>query len=297
MAHDWSVRDIGDLRGRTAVVTGANSGIGFYTALELGRAGAVVVAACRDATRGQDALQKLRDAAPGAAFRLEALDLGDLGSVRRFAGGYLATGAPLDLLVNNAGLMMPPEREVTADGFERQFGVNHLGHFALTGLLLGVLRLSPSPRVVVVSSGAAAWGRIDFANLQSEQRYKRMQAYGQSKLANLLFMLELGRRAPWIIAVAAHPGATVTNLQQYAFRRTTGIVGQHASQGALPTLRAAVSGTRSGTYFGPNGWFQMRGTPIEVPLPGHARGPEVARALWEVSERLTGVHYAFDAVV
>jgi NAD(P)-dependent dehydrogenase (short-subunit alcohol dehydrogenase family) len=294
MANEWGTQDIGDQRGKKVVVTGANSGIGYYTALELGRAGADVVVACRDPGRGKEALAQLRKEAPDATFRLEALDLADLRSVRAFADRYLATGAPLDLLVNNAGLMMPPTRELTTDGFERQFGTNHLGHFALTGLLIPALARSRAPRVVNVSSSATMFGKIALDNLQSEKRYRPMKAYAQSKLANLAFTLELGRRAPWITSTAAHPGATKSNLQKHAFQRSTQLIGQPTDRGALPTLRAAVADVKSGTYFGPKDWFQMRGAPIEVPLPKHAVNPDQDRALWEASEQLTGVKFELE---
>jgi len=287
----WTIEKIGKQNGKNAVVTGANSGIGFHTALELGRAGANVIIASRDEVRGNTALKQLRQEAPAASFRLELLDLSDLMSVRLFAEKYMALGEPLDILVNNAGIMALPERELTIDGFEKQFGTNHLGHFALTGLLLPALQRSNAPRVVSVSSLAATWGKIELDNLQSERLYKPMGTYSQSKLANLAFMLELGRRFPWLIAVAAHPGGTVTNLQKHKFERLTKIIGQEASQGALPSLRAAVDETRSGTYYAPKSWFHMRGTPIEVKLPNIARNNELNNALWEESERLTGIRF------
>ncbi len=287
----WSPQDLGDLTGRTVVVTGGNSGIGFHTALALGRAGAAVVIACRDEARGSAALIGLQEAAPDGVFDVEPLDLADLQSVRRFAGRVLEAEVPLDLLVNNAGLMMPPTRETTVDGFEMQFGVNHLGHFALTGLLLPALRLSRAPRVVTVSSIAAATGRIDLGDLQSEKRYRPMAAYAQSKLANLLFMIDLGRRAPWLKSVAAHPGATISGLQRHAFERITRLIGQPTPQGAWPSLLAAVANVPSGSYIGPKDWFHMRGAPVAVALPASALNPALGRVLWDASEQLTGVVY------
>jgi len=287
----WSAERIGNQRGKNVVVTGANSGIGYHTALELGRAGANVVIASRDTGRGAAALKQLQVAAPDAAFRLEMLDLSDLQSVRLFAERYLASGEPLDILANNAGIMALPQRELTVDGFERQLGTNHLGHFALTGHLLPALQRSKAPRVVVVSSLAAAMAKIELANLQSERLYKPMRAYGQSKLANLAFMLELGRRVPWLTSVAAHPGGTVTNLQKYAYAGFMKLFGQHASQGALPTLRAAVEDTQTGAYYGPKCWFQLRGAPVKVRLPCSTRHNELNSTLWEESVRLTGVCY------
>ncbi len=182
VTKDWSVAEIGDLRGKTMVVTGANSGIGFHTALELGRAGAKVVVACRDETRGRKAVARMQAAAPQATFEFEPLDLADLASVRAFADRFLASGEPLDVLVNNAGVMAVPKRELTVDGFERQFGTNVLGHFALTGLLLPALAKSAAPRVVTISSGTAYFGCVDLGNLQGEKRYSASFTYAQSKL-------------------------------------------------------------------------------------------------------------------
>lgn len=287
--NKWKAGKIGNQSGKNVVVTGANSGIGYYTALELGRAGANIIVACRDSGRGDAALKQLQNEAPGASFRLELLDLSDLLSVRLFAKRYLATDEQLDILVNNAGIMALPQRELTVDGFERQFGINHLGHFALTGLLLPALRRSKTPRVVVVSSLAAAISKIELDNLQSERFYKPMRAYGQSKVANLAFMVELGRRVPWLTSVASHPGWTVTNLQKHKFERITKLIGQQGDRGALPSLRAAVDETRTGTFFGPKSWFHLRGNPVEVRLPCSAKNDALNRALWEESVRLTGV--------
>jgi NAD(P)-dependent dehydrogenase (short-subunit alcohol dehydrogenase family) len=298
VAKDWSVAELGELGGKLMVVTGANSGIGFHTALELGRAGATVVAACRDAKRGAEAIGRMRADAPHAIFRLEQLDLADRASVRGFAELLLATGEPLDVLVNNAGVMAVPTRELTVDGFERQFGTNVLGHFALTGLLLPALRKSAAPRVVTLSSGTAYFGRVDLNNLQGERRYSASFNYAQSKLANLLVMLELGRRAPWLRSVAAHPGATHTNLQQYTglfTMITMGFLGQKADAGALPSLYAATGEVGSGEFFGPRAKFNMNGPPVEVRLPKRAKDVATARALWEALERLTGVTYDFGA--
>ncbi len=291
---NWTTAQIGDLRGQRIVVTGANSGIGFHTALELGRAGADVIVACRDNRRGEDALARMRDAAPQASFRLEQLDLADLKSVRAFAERFLATGVSLDVLINNAGVMAIPTRELTVDGFERQFGTNVLGHFALTGLLLQALRRSRAPRVVTLSSGTAYFGRLDLDNLQSEKRYSASMTYAQSKLANLLFMRELGRRAPWLLSVAAHPGATHTNLQQHTglfTKITMSFLGQPAEAGALPSLYSAVGPVESGEFFGPSRKFNMNGAPMRVRMPKRADAAQSALALWRASERLTGVTF------
>ncbi len=289
----WSVKDIGSQQGKVAIVTGANSGIGYFTALALGRAGADVTLACRDPARGPQALAKLRAEAPEATFRLEPLDLANLASVRGFANAFVASGRQLDLLVNNAGVMALPSRELTADGFERQFGTNHLGPFALTGLLLPALRQSKAPRVVVVSSAVADFARIELDNLQSEKRYAPMRTYGQTKLSNLLFMLGLNARAPWLKAVAAHPGGSETELQRHGLlnKLAMKVIGQSASEGALPSLRAATEDVPAGTYFGPRGLMHLRGAPVVVKPPKRALDAGVATQLWEASERLTAVTY------
>jgi NAD(P)-dependent dehydrogenase (short-subunit alcohol dehydrogenase family) len=303
----WTAADIPDLTGRTAVVTGANSGIGYHTALELARHGARVVLACRDAERGADTMRRVTAEAPEAAVEIGALDLADLASVRGFAEAFAAGHPGLDLLVDNAGVMAVPRR-LTADGFELQFGTNHLGHFALTGLLLPRLLARPGARVVVVSSTAHRVGRIDFADLNRERRYHPWQAYSQSKLANLLFVLELQRRAEAagvdLLALGAHPGYAATNLQgvgpRMSGRRVYGlwvalgnrVIAQSAAMGALPTLYAATQpDVAGGSYVGPGGLFEQRGYPKLVSMSGAAGDADVARRLWEVSEELTGVRY------
>ncbi|GAA2416314.1 oxidoreductase [Actinomadura vinacea] len=296
----WSAADIPDLGGRRAVVTGANSGIGFHTALELARHGAEVVLACRSAERGQAAFDRIKAAVLDARLELAALDLADLASVREFAGRE--RDRPLDVLVNNAGVMALPRR-TTADGFEMQFGTNHLGHFALTGLLLPALRAADSPRVVTVTSGFAWVGRIRFDDLQGERRYEKWTAYAQSKFANLVFTAELGRRVPEVASLAAHPGYASTNLQETGPRmagskvmeRVTRagnvIVGQPAAAGALPTLYAATApGAAAGACYGPR-LLQYRGAPTEVLTRSKAKDAELGARLWEVSESLTGVRY------
>jgi len=303
----WTADDIPDQTGRTAVVTGANSGLGFETALELARHGAHVVLACRDPGRGNDALGRVRAGAPGAEVELAPLDLADLASVRSFADAYAGGHEGLDMLVNNAGVMAIPRRE-TADGFEMQLGTNHLGHFALTGLLLASLLARPGARVVTVSSRMAEIGRMDFDDLQSRRRYQKWPAYGQAKLANQLFAVELDRRA-WaagldLVSVAAHPGYASTNLQRVGPRATGNALGermtdvanrvfaQSAADGALPSLYAATATeVRGGRYYGPDRLFGMRGSPRLVPLVKRATDPATARRLWEVSEELTGVSY------
>ncbi|MEO6953137.1 MAG: oxidoreductase [Polyangia bacterium] len=294
IVENWSTSNIPPQAGKTAIVTGANSGIGYETALALGRAGASVTVACRDEQRGRDAVARLEAATPGASFVFEQLDLADLASVRAMAKRWIDGGKPLDLLVNNAGVMALPKRELTVDGFERQMGTNHLGHFALTGLLLPALKKSASPRVVSLSSAMAYIGKMDLTNLQSERRYSGYMTYSATKLANLLFMEELGRREPWLVSVAAHPGGTRTNLQQHAGFFTAlsmKLVGQDPPDGALPTLYAATDAIATGEFIGPRKLFHMNGPPVEVKLPKRAMDQAAARALWERSEELTGVRY------
>jgi NAD(P)-dependent dehydrogenase (short-subunit alcohol dehydrogenase family) len=287
----WSRSDIPDRTGRTVVVTGANSGIGRAAARALAGAGARVVLAVRDTAKGQDAAATM----PGKV-EVRRLDLADLASVREFAGAW---DGDLDLLVNNAGVMVPPLTR-TADGFELQFGTNHLGHFALTNLLLEHV----TGRVVTVSSTAHRVGSIDFDDLNWERKaYKAWRAYGQSKLANLLFTAELQRRltaagSP-VLATAAHPGYAATNLQFKSERRLLDIVSavgnrllaQDADGGALPTLYAAVADVPGDGFAGPGGFMEQRGAPKLVGRSDAAKDADVARRLWDVSEELTGVRF------
>ncbi|OEU97858.1 MULTISPECIES: oxidoreductase [Streptomyces] len=300
----WTARNIPDQSGRTAVVTGANSGLGFVTARELARRGARVVLACRDEERGgraRDALvQELPEAGPRTELR--RLDLGDLASVRAFAKEL--PDERVDLLVNNAGVMALPYGR-TADGFERQFGVNHLGHFALTGLLLDRLLAAPAPRVVTLSSGLHLLANIDIADLNSEHSYRRWIAYGRSKTANLLFTHELARLLAGtpLIAAAAHPGYAATNLQTAGARMEgrktaervmalgTRVLGQSADAGALPTLYAATApGVAPDSFTGPRllGW---RGAPAPSWRAPWTLSDVAAERLWAASEQLTGVAY------
>lgn len=304
----WSTADIPQRSGTTAVVTGANSGLGFEAAVALARAGATVVLACRSAESGREALLRLRGQVPDADATLASLDLASLEAVATFADNFLRDSQPLDLLINNAGVMAIPYAR-TVDGFEMQFGTNHLGHFALTGRLLPALLAGRRSRVVTVSSFAHRMGRIDFTDPQAERRYQKWTAYGSSKLANLLFTYELQRRAGAagapLLALAAHPGYAATNLQsrgpQLAGSRfsergaalANRILAQSAAAGALPTLRAATDPSADGgTFFGPGGLL-MRGDPTRVQPSSAARDPGVARRLWELSEELTGVRYDF----
>ena len=298
----WTVADVPDQQGRTAVVTGANSGIGFEATAVLAQRGAVTVLACRDTGKAERAAARLSATAPQAKVSVVRLDLASLDSVRAAAEQIRASHERLDLLINNAGLMMPP-RGTTADGFELQFGTNHLGHFALTGLLLDRLLSVPGSRVVTVSSNGHRAGRINFADLQSERRYGRMSAYAQSKLANLMFTYELERRlraaGAATIALAAHPGSAGTDLvrhfpgvMQTVYSRAGGVFKQSAAMGALPTLRAATDpAARGGEYYGPGGFAQMTGYPVRVSSNGRSRDEQAQRRLWAESERLTGVTF------
>jgi len=305
----WTADQIADQTGRTAVVTGANSGLGLVTARELARSGATVVLACRNLEKGEQALAEVRAVArPAAQPRLEALDLSALSSVADFAARLSEQQTSLDLLVNNAGVMAPPRR-LTADGFESQFGTNHLGHFALTGRLLELLEGAPAPRVVTLSSLAHRMGTLKFADLQREHGYNNWMAYGQSKLANLMFAIELGRRAAAagspLESMAAHPGYSATNLQTAGpsrfYEKWFGVVGnllfaQSAERGALPTLYAAtVPDLPSGTFVGPDGIGESRGDPRIVSGAGKAYDETAATRLWEVSVQLTGVSFDFPA--
>jgi NAD(P)-dependent dehydrogenase (short-subunit alcohol dehydrogenase family) len=293
----WTVGK--DLSGTRAIVTGANSGLGLETARELARARCAVVLACRSAERGRAALENIRRDVPDGDVTLGSLDLADLGSVRAFAAEH---GSALDLLVNNAGVMALPRR-TTADGFEMQFGTNHLGHFALTGLLLPALLERPGARVVTVTSPLHWAGRLDFADLDGERHYRPYSAYCQSKLANLVFAKELHRRAGGrLLSVAAHPGYAATNLQQagprmrgsrtrmamYGIGNT--VFAQSAAAGAWPLLYAATApDVRGGDCYGPRG--QLRGAPHRVMTLPRAASGSLGRRLWEISEERTGVTY------
>jgi NAD(P)-dependent dehydrogenase (short-subunit alcohol dehydrogenase family) len=305
----WTSSDLPDQTGRRVVVTGANSGIGYQAALELARKGASVVLAVRDPDgRGRESAERIVAAAPGAEVDVRRLDLADLATVRAFAAEW---DGPLDLLVNNAGVMALP-RQLTADGFERQIGTNHLGHFALTGLLLPALLRTAAPRVVTVSSNAHKIGKMDFDDLMGERRYRRWAQYGQAKLANLLFAFELQRRADAarapLTSVACHPGYASTNLQSQHARATDSkadaavnrvlnlLFAQSEAAGAWPTLYAATQDLPGGTYVGPGGPAEFRGHPKIVTGTKAAYDLESARRLWEISEGLTGVTYVFGEV-
>ncbi len=305
----WTAADLPDQTGRSAVVTGANSGIGFHVARHLAGAGARVVLACRNTDKGQAAAARIRAEHPDADLRVVPLDLADLDSVRAFAERLREELDGLDLLLNNAGVMAPPRREVTRQGFELQLGTNHLGHYALTALLLPALARRPGARVVTVSSLTHRQGRIDFEDLNSERRYSPWGAYAQSKLANLLFTAELDRRLRArgldLLVVAAHPGIAATNLVANGpgavrprlvarlMTATNNLIAQTGEAGALPVLYAATSpDVEAGGYYGPSGFRETRGAPARVRPSARAQDAGTAGRLWAVSAELTGVAFA-----
>ena len=301
----WGIEAIPQLGGRRAVVTGGTSGIGFETALALAGAGAAVTLTGRDPERGDAACARILARHPAADIRFAALDLASLASVHELAA---AQREPLDLLVNNAGVMAIPERHFTPDGFEMQFGVNHLGHFALAGLLLPLLRRAGAARLVVVSSLAHRRGTIALDDLQAARAYGAWRAYTQSKLANLMFALEFAQRSEangWgVLAIAAHPGWTATNIASAGPRMgrmnllgrvgesMMPLFGQSAAEGALPSLFAATSPeARNGAYYGPARWGETRGAPVAAFVAPAARDRAIRIALWDRSEQLTGVRF------
>jgi NAD(P)-dependent dehydrogenase (short-subunit alcohol dehydrogenase family) len=307
MAEKWTTADLPRQDGKVVIVTGANSGLGFHAALELGRVGAEVILACRDSRRGQAALDRMLGEVPDGRFELRSLDLSDLGSVREFAAD-----APdrIDVLCNNAGVMATPYR-TTTDGFELQFGTNYLGHFALTGLVLDRLLAAGAPRVVTAGSNMHKMGKIPWDDLNSEQKYRKWSAYSNSKLANLMFAYELQRRSDaaraGLISAAAHPGWAATDLyhkgarvgnatlQEKVMTIPTRYFAQSSLDGALPTLYAAtMPDVRPGAYLGPSKRFETVGPPTFVKGSGAAGDEASARRLWDVSEQLTGVSYDWE---
>jgi NAD(P)-dependent dehydrogenase (short-subunit alcohol dehydrogenase family) len=305
----WTARDIPSQHGRSSVITGTG-GLGFETALQLARAGGDVIIAGRNPQKGADAVARIRNEIPSASVQFEQVDLASLESVADFAARLQSQRDRLDLLINNAGVMVPPKRQVTSDGFELQFGTNYLGHFALTAQLMPLLKNGMSPCVVTVSSIAARNGRINLDDLQSQLGYQAMPAYSQSKLACLMFALELQRRSEsgrWgIDSIAAHPGISRTDLLHNAPGRwsTTGMARtflwflfQPAAQGALPTLFAATSPlAKAGGYYGPNQLGETRGFPAVARVPALAADEAVAARLWNLSETLTGVTFPSMAI-
>jgi NAD(P)-dependent dehydrogenase (short-subunit alcohol dehydrogenase family) len=297
MAASWSSKNSPDISAKIAVVTGANSGIGFETARALAANGATVILGCRSKAKGEAAFERILKAHPHAKAALLQMDLSDLASVRRFAADFSDRFDRLDMLINNAGIMAVPFGK-TADGFELQFGTNHLGHFALTGLLICPISRTPGARVVTVSSVSHRITDIDFDNFQGEKGYGPWKAYEQSKLANLLFTYELQRRFEKTgvdaIAAAAHPGWTTTNL--FAYLRMISVLSssfaQNAAMGALPTLYAATAPhVRGGDYFGPGGFLHLSGYPVRLHPGARACDASVASRLWKASEEMTGVRY------
>lgn len=302
----WTTHNIPDLTGKVIVVTGANSGIGFETAKEFARKGAQTIMACRSMDKAQTALNEIKAEILDAPAEIIQLDLSSLASVRRFSETFKAKYDRLDVLTNNAGIMWIPYGK-TEDGFERQFGTNHLGHFALTGLLLDVLLATPGSRVVNVSSSGHASGKMDFDNLMFEdgKDYTPHRAYARSKLANLLFTYEMQRRLESMgadcMAVAAHPGGSSTNLGNHLsdqglhmrlFLKLGLFLAQSPTMGALPAIRAAVDpAVKGGEYYGPGGFMEFRGYPVIVQSNGASHNLADAQKLWDVSEKLIGVSY------
>lgn len=299
----WTEADVPDQTGRIAIVTGSNTGLGYETARALAAKGAHVVLAVRNLDKGREAVDRIRAAAPKADLKLQALDVGSLDSVRTAADELRSAYPRIDLLINNAGVMYPP-KQTTVDGFELQFGTNHLGPFTLTGLLLDHLLPVEGSRVVAVASIAhRIQAKIHFDDLQWERGYNRVAAYGQSKLSNLLFTYELQRRLAAAgkptIAVAAHPGISNTELMRHipgstlpGFSQLAGLVTNSPAMGALATLRAATEpGVRGGQYYGPDGFRELRGYPKLVNSSSQSHDSDLQRRLWSVSEELTGVTY------
>ena len=297
----WTTDRMADQSGRTFIVTGANSGLGFETARKLAAHGARVILTTRTEPKGADAVGRIRAAHPGVTIEYRVLDLADLTSVRRFTDAILDAGFTIDVLVNNAGVMMPPRR-LSPQGFESQFATNHLGHFALSGLLFETVARGRGPRIVTVSSTMHKRGSIHFDDLTGERDYSPTGYYCQSKFANVLFGLELDRRLRAIgspvRSVLAHPGYSATNLQtsgptgmaRQVMRFGNRVLAQSAEMGALNQLYAAVDpGAESGKFYGPNGFGENRGYPTEVQPIASARNEETARRLWTLSEELTGV--------
>ena len=305
--NKWTLKDMPDLTGKTMIVTGGNSGLGFASVKAFATKGAEVILACRSVEKGEEAKSEIERTSTKGKIHIMPLDLGSLASVKNFAAAFHKDFKKLDVLLNNAGIMMTPYFKTT-DGFEGHMGINHLGHFALTGLLLDVIRNTPGSRIVNVSSGAHRYGKMDFSNLQFEngKNYKRMGAYGRSKLANLLFTYELQRKLEAAqldtLAVAAHPGVATTNLGRYMVSGwlykilipIVKLLAQDQYQGALPEIRAAVDpGVKGGAYYGPDGKNERKGYPVVVPSNEASHNLEDAERLWVESEKLTGVKYQF----
>lgn len=307
---EWTIRDIPPLGGKLAVVTGATGGLGFETSLVLAAAGAEVVLTGRNDDKGSRAIDAICERVPDALISYQHLDLASLASIADFARRFARLHGPLDLLVNNAGVMAPPTRQTTADGFEMQFGTNYLGHYALTARLLPALRRTRAPRVVSLSSLAHRNGRIDFGDLQGASSYSPTKAYNQSKLAMLMFAFELQRRSDageWgLISTAAHPGYARTDLMTNGpgssgwlalTARLLRPLSQSAAAGALPTLFAATSPDAvPAGYYGPNGFSELKGPPAPAKVAPQAQDAAVAAKLWDLSATLTGVSFDQAAI-
>ena len=299
----WDINNIPDLRGKVIIITGGNSGLGYESVKALAGKGAEVILASRSIEKGEQARKSIIEENPEADIKVMQLDLGDLDSIKKFSEEFKNEYDRLDILMNNAGIMTTPYFK-TKDGFEAQNGTNHLGHFALTGLLIDLIKKTKGSRVVNISSNAHKAGKIDFDNYLFEEGkgYSPMKSYGRSKLSNLLFTYELQRKLESkgtdAIAVAAHPGFSRTNLARYLEKKAmfkilyplTGPISQTADMGALPQIRAAVDPmVRGGEYYGPDGFSQMKGYPVKVTSNAASHDTEAARKLWDISEELTGV--------
>ena len=305
MSNNWTTENIPDLNEKVIIITGGNSGIGFESAKEFARKGARAVLACRSMDKAQTALNLILEEIPDAKAEVMQLDLMSLKSIRKFAEEFKTKYKRLDVLLNNAGIMMVPYGK-TEDGFERQLGTNHLGHFALTGLLIDLILKTPNARIANVSSTGHNFGEMDFENLMFEggDDYSPMKAYGRSKLANLLFTYELQRKfetsGAGVIAVAAHPGMANTHLADHLFNKFpfilmkpfSGLVVQSSAMGALPSIRASVDPeVKGGQYFGPDGKREAKGYPVLVESNGSSHNAGDAQKLWEMSESLTGITF------
>ncbi len=304
MSH-WIAKDIPSQAGKLAIITGANSGIGYQAALELARAGATVILACRNEQKASEAKAKIIAAVPPAQVEIAKVDVADLESVKTFAEAFVASNRKLDILINNAGVMSFPTRQATKQGFEAQFGTNHLGHFALTGELMPALIKTPGSRVVTVASIAHKGGRMRYEDPNWERDYDPRKAYSQSKLANLLFGLELDRRLKRagkdVSSIIAHPGVASTSIIANGMgtdlkAKVAGVMvslfAQSEARGALPLLYAATSpDAKAGHYYGPDGIAEIKGNPVEVKPRPHALDPVSAARLWHISEQMTGVEY------
>jgi len=293
----WNRENISDQKGKVVIVTGSSSGLGYETAKVLGNKNATVIVAVRNEVKGNAAVESIKVENPNTDVQVMLLDLSNLESIHKFTENFKKKFNKLDLLINNAGVMNPPYTK-TKDGFELQFGTNHLGHFALTGLLIDLIKKTPNSRIVNVSSTAHKIGKLNFEDLNWEtRRYKKMRSYGDSKLANLYFSKELQRRldkeSSGVIVASAHPGASSTPLTRHSlFFRILSLIVQNSEMGALPTLYAAVGPDIQGNdYIGPGGFQETRGYPKKVEPAEHAKDDDIAAKLWDVSEKMTGVSY------